>query len=89
MCAYEIIRKRVATRSRNDTKALHEFGVRLRRIRLARGLTQEELAAQAGFSRSYYTEIETGKRNISLLNIVRLAECLHVPPAELLKEENK
>ncbi|QTN01538.1 helix-turn-helix domain-containing protein [Sediminibacillus dalangtanensis] len=46
-------------------------------------MTQEELADLAGFSRSYYTEIETGKRNISLLNIRRLAEALDIPIKDL------
>jgi transcriptional regulator with XRE-family HTH domain len=63
---------------------LRKFGERLRELRLARNLTQEALAADAGFSRSYYTEIETGKRNISLLNIHKLSVCLKVNIKELL-----
>ena len=71
-------------RADQNDKILKEFGRRLRYLRLERGLTQENLAEEAGFSRSYYTEIETGKRNISLLNLCRLASCLNVEPKELL-----
>ena len=67
-----------------DTEILRRFGERLRALRVARGLTQEDLAASAGFSRSYYTEIETGKRNTALLNLYRLAACLDISLTELL-----
>lgn len=56
----------------------------MRRLRLASGLTQEEVAHRADFSRSYYTEIETGKRNVSLLNLHKLAECFGVSLDTLL-----
>lgn len=71
-------------RSIKENKILNNFGERLRTLRLSRKLTQEELSALADFSRSYYTEIETGKRNISLLNLYRLADCLNVSPKDLL-----
>jgi transcriptional regulator with XRE-family HTH domain len=38
----------------------------------------------AGFSRSYYTEIETGKRNISILNLIKIMEALKVDPDEII-----
>ncbi len=62
---------------------LSQFGDRLRQLRTAAGLSQEAFAAKAGFSRSYYTEIETGKRNVSLLNLVRIADALGVGLREL------
>ena len=68
---------------------LKQLGERLRQQRLRNGLTQEELAEKAGFSRSYYTEVETGKRNISILNTVRLAVALNVPLKELMDFELK
>lgn len=70
--------------SNDDREVLTQFGSHLRKLRLERHLTQEELAERAGFSRSYYTEIETGKRNISLLNLYRLAQCLEVSLKDLL-----
>ena len=74
-------------RTSDEDETLKKFGEQLRQLRAARQLTQEELAAKAGFSRSYYNEIETGKRNISLLNLYKLAQCLEVPPSELLDLE--
>ncbi len=71
-------------RTTDEELVLKQFGHRLRELRMSRGLTQEELAAAAGFSRSYYTEIETGKRNISLLNLRKLAQCLQVNLSTLL-----
>jgi len=78
----------MTNRSEEEQNFLLKFGNRLRDIRLSRGLTQEELAHEAGFSRSYYTEIETGKRNIALLNLHRLAKCLDVQLTELLDMDN-
>jgi DNA-binding XRE family transcriptional regulator len=76
-------------RTSDDSKILRQFSEHLRTLRLERCLTQEELAAKAGFSRSYYNEIETGKRNISLLNLAKLARCLEVPLSELLHIEGE
>lgn len=72
------------SKTNNEEEILKQFGEWLRTIRKKSGLSQEDLAEKAGFSRSYYTEIETGKRNISLLNLHRLAEALGVTPADLL-----
>lgn len=72
------------TRTKTDLELLQRFGEHLRHCRITRNLTQEELAAKAGFSRSYYTEIETGKRNISLLNLKKLADCLEISLTKLL-----
>ncbi len=73
--------------SREDI--LKQFGQSLRTGRAKRGLSQEALAEIAGFSRSYYTEIESGKRNISLVNLFILADCLSMKPSELLKFDLK
>jgi transcriptional regulator with XRE-family HTH domain len=61
------------------------FGARLRELRRARGVSQEELAARAGLDRTYVSSCERGHRNISLLNIWRLAVALGVEPPELLR----
>lgn len=72
---------------RANQNVLVRFGQRLRQVRLSKGLTQEVLAAEAGFSRSYYTEIETGKRNISLQNIEKLARALDVEIKEFFDSD--
>jgi transcriptional regulator with XRE-family HTH domain len=76
------------SRTPQEEDLLNQFGEWLRLIRKRAGLSQEDLAAKAGFSRSYYTEIETGKRNISLLNLHRLATSLDINPADLLLFQN-
>ena len=72
-------------RTSSEELILRRFGEHLRRLRKLRGLTQDELATQAGFSRTYYTEIEKGKRNVSILNLCKLAECLGIKVTELLE----
>ncbi len=71
-------------RTAQESAFLRRFGEHLRSLREARGLTQENFADEAGFSRSYYSDIETGKRNISLLNLRKLAQSLQISLSELL-----
>ena len=49
------------------------FGGLLRRYRAAAGLSQEALAALAGLDRSYVSSVERGLRNVSVLNLARIA----------------
>ena len=60
------------------------FGNRLRRLRYDADLTQEQLAFEAGLERSYVGQCERGERNVSLLNVVKLARAMRVRPAELM-----
>lgn len=59
------------------------FGARIRELREARDLTQEDVAFAAGLDRSYLSGIERGKKNLSLVNIHRIAKALGVNAAEL------
>lgn len=68
------------------TDILKRFGETLREHRQRTGLSQEKLAAKAGIDRTYLGGAERGERNVALVNIVRLAEALEIPPAELLIE---
>ncbi|MCD4707358.1 MAG: helix-turn-helix domain-containing protein [Candidatus Sabulitectum sp.] len=60
-----------------------EFGKRLRCLRLEKELTQEKLGLLTGLHINYIGSVERGERNISLINIWKLANALEVDPASL------
>jgi transcriptional regulator with XRE-family HTH domain len=61
------------------------FGQNLRRIREDGKLSQEELADRAELHRTYIGSIERGERNLSILNIVKLARTLNVSISDLFE----
>jgi transcriptional regulator with XRE-family HTH domain len=61
------------------------FATNLRRLRNARGLSQDDLAYEAEVSRSYLSQLEKGAYYASLKIIGRLADALQIEPAELLR----
>jgi transcriptional regulator with XRE-family HTH domain len=60
-------------------------GRNVRRLRQIAGLTQEQLAFEASIDLTYVGGIERGRRNPSLLVMVRIAEALRVEPESLLE----
>lgn len=68
---------------RRETYAV-EFGARLRAARTAKGWTQERLAEAAGLHFTYVSSVERGERNVSLQNILRLADALTVDAGTLV-----
>jgi len=62
-----------------------KFGQRIRTLRKARGMTQEELAELSGLDRTYISGIERGLRNVALRNIEALAQALEVSISELFE----
>ncbi|TAL06505.1 MAG: XRE family transcriptional regulator [Chloroflexota bacterium] len=60
------------------------FGAALREVRSLRGVSQEVLAQRAQVQRTYVVDVEQGRRNLTLRNIVRLARALDVSLAELM-----
>ena len=67
-----------------DSQALREFGSRVRDRRREKGLSQEGVAERSGLHRTYIGSVERGERNISLANILVLAEALEVDAGELV-----
>jgi len=59
------------------------FGLRIRELRLERGLSQESLAHEAALHRTYMGSVERGERNVSIDNIYAIADALAVPVADL------
>jgi transcriptional regulator with XRE-family HTH domain len=61
------------------------FGRAIRRIREAQHINQEEAAERCGLHRTYYSGIERGVRNISLVNIGKIAKGLKTPLPKIFK----
>ncbi len=61
------------------------FGKRLRSLRKAKKLSQEKLAELANSDRTYISDVELGKRNISIVNISRLALALEIKISDFFK----
>ena len=60
------------------------FGEKLRDIRLDFGYSQEELSFKAGLHRTYISSVERGERNISIVNIQKLADALGLKMKDLM-----
>jgi transcriptional regulator with XRE-family HTH domain len=65
------------------------FAANLRRIRHAKGLSQDDLAYEAEVSRSYLSQLEKGVFYASLKIVGKLAAVLKVEPAEMLRRPGK
>lgn len=65
---------------------LHYFGQKVRTERLKQGISQEELASRAGVHRTYIGMIERAEKNITLMNIEKIAQALGVAISELFSE---
>lgn len=64
---------------------LKKTGLRIKTLRMERHLTQERLSNDIGMAQSYLAEVENGKRNVSLVNIARIAKGLDVQLGELFE----
>jgi transcriptional regulator with XRE-family HTH domain len=61
------------------------LGRNVRHYRKLKGMTQEQLALEAGMERSYVSDLKRGQRNPSVRALGRLAEALSVSPMHLLE----
>ncbi len=67
------------------TELLIKFGERIRLLRKEKNWSQEKLAEESGFHRTYIGMIERGERNPSLININVFAETFGISVSELMK----
>jgi len=63
-----------------------QLGQKIKELRLKAGISQEKLATKAGLHRTYISDVERGERNVSLMNIRRIASVLNLKPSELFAE---
>ncbi|ALB41485.1 DNA-binding protein [Anabaena sp. WA102] len=63
------------------------FGIRVRYFRKRLKLSQDELAEKSDLHRTYIGAVERGERNISLMNIFRLADALQVTAKDLFDNQ--
>mgnify|MGYP002540705497 FL=1 len=61
------------------------LGKRIRKLRQQTGLSQEKFALKIGMDRTYFASVETGKRNIAILNIKKIADGLSITLSELFE----
>jgi transcriptional regulator with XRE-family HTH domain len=86
-CAISVYHLPVGGRDANDPRLA--FGRAVRDCRLRLKLSQERLAELAEIHRTYLGDIERGARNISLLNMTRIARALKIPLSRLIRETEK
>ncbi|MGA6106986.1 helix-turn-helix transcriptional regulator [Pseudomonas solani] len=78
--------ERVSVEYANDGGSLLKLGNAVRARRKMLDLSQEALADAAGIDRSHMGKIERGERNVTFLNIVRIAAAMQCSPSDLLIE---
>lgn len=71
--------KKVDTDEFDAKEFLKEFGLKLAKIRKAKGYSQDRLCLEAGFARGTLSKIEAGKVDPQLTTLARIAETLEVP----------
>ena len=62
-----------------------KVGLRIRRCREKKNLSQEELAFEAGLHRAYIGQIERGEKNIGVQNLEKIAKALGIKTSSLLE----
>ena len=62
-----------------------DLGLRIKELRNKVGLSQEKFALKIGMDRTYYASVESGHRNIAIINIKKIADGLEVSLSELFE----
>jgi transcriptional regulator with XRE-family HTH domain len=66
-----------------DEVVLKQFGINLRRLRLAKGLSQDQLGLKADISKNQIGNIERGEVNITLITATAISKALEIPTKDL------
>lgn len=66
-----------------------QFGITVKKLRVSKNISQEKFAEIVGLHRTYISEVERGTRNVSLINIVKIAEGLEIKTSEIFREIEK
>jgi transcriptional regulator with XRE-family HTH domain len=74
-------------KTEEDDALCKAFGMHLAKVRKSREYSQDRLAHEAGFGRSYVGDVERGLRNISLVNLFKIADTLQIDVSNLLNFE--
>jgi transcriptional regulator with XRE-family HTH domain len=70
--------------SHSKDPALLALGVKIRELRTNEGLSQEQLAHEAGIDRSYMGGIERGEHNLTIISLLKICSCLKISCSSLL-----
>jgi len=68
-----------------ENKILRRFGDNVKKLRKKKGWSQEELGRQSNLHRTYIGSIERSERNVSLINVEKLAKALNTTIEKLLR----
>ena len=74
----------VASPKHADHPSLIALGSAIRRVRLEKKISQEELAHRAGIDRSYASSVERGRQNPGIVLVLQIADALEITASELL-----
>lgn len=74
---------------KNKNKVLIKIGSNIKKIRKKERLSQEELAFKTGLHRTYIGSVERGEKNITILNLIKIANSLEVDPTFFLNLNEK
>lgn len=75
--------------SKQEKELLIKVGSRVREARIKSGLTQEKLSFESNLDRTYIGSVERGERNISIINLNKIAIALKISIVELLNIDNE
>ena len=75
--------------TKEEKNFLEQIGNRIRELRIKADLSQEKLAFACNLDRTYIGSVERGERNISALNLRKIAKALKINPSDLLNTNNE